>query len=211
MGAEHQDTLVSQGNLAQLLVRTGRLTEAEALMQKQLQLSRAELGDRHPHTLVSVSNLAGLLREQGRLYAAPHSNDLVETRRRRPSSCPHVTIACRRRASHGSCARLIRTADPHREESLPLLREEVALSTDTLGEGHRDTRAALHGLACCLEKLGHLEEALELCRTLHGATHPRTLRVIAGLAADLDGQGRAEDATKLRNELLAAISMKQSV
>ena len=67
LGAEHQDTIVSFGNLAQLLVQTGRLTEAERLMKKHLQLSRDELGGRHPHTLVSISNLAGLLRGQGRL------------------------------------------------------------------------------------------------------------------------------------------------
>ena len=82
------------------------------------------------------------------------------------------------------------------------------MASETLGEGHADTRAALHGLACCLEKLGRLEEALQLCRSLHGASHPRTLRVIAGLAREFEGQGRAEDAAELRNELLAAVGMK---
>ena len=69
-GNEHEDTLQSADNLAQMLQSEGELTEAEALYRDTWQRRKGNLGDKHPDALSSASHLAGLYQVQGRFDAA---------------------------------------------------------------------------------------------------------------------------------------------
>lgn len=53
------------GNLGALLVRTGRLVEAAAILEETLESKRKSYGDRHPTTLVTVDSLATVLNQTG--------------------------------------------------------------------------------------------------------------------------------------------------
>ena len=67
LGEDHPDTLITVNDLGILLMKQGKLDEAEPLYWEALEASRATLGDRHPHTLVSISNMTLLLKAQGKL------------------------------------------------------------------------------------------------------------------------------------------------
>ncbi len=51
LGEEHPDTLMSANNLAALLFRRAKYTEAEQMLQSMLDASRRLLGNAHPQTL----------------------------------------------------------------------------------------------------------------------------------------------------------------
>ena len=65
LGDDHEDTLGSINNLADLLQDEGRLDEAQPLLEEALAGRRAALGDAHPDTLGSINNLGALLKTQG--------------------------------------------------------------------------------------------------------------------------------------------------
>ena len=59
-------------NLALLLCRQGKYTEAKAIQQQTLQLQKTVLGKDHPDTLMSMNNLASIQRPRrcsSRLYS----------------------------------------------------------------------------------------------------------------------------------------------
>eukprot|EP00964_Phaeocystis_antarctica_P139927 scaffold104718_cov51-Phaeocystis_antarctica.AAC.1 len=70
LGDRHADTLVSIGNMGQLLKDMGKMEEARPLLEEALQASRETLGDRDPDTLMSIGNMADLLRANGALVEA---------------------------------------------------------------------------------------------------------------------------------------------
>ena len=66
LGPTHPSTLMSIGNLSQLLQAQGRLGEAEVLAREALAGMRSALGEAHPHTLAEYKGLLGLLTAQGK-------------------------------------------------------------------------------------------------------------------------------------------------
>ena len=69
LGDRHQETLTSVLNVAELLADQGRLEEASALFEEELQACREMLGDGHQGTLSSIQNLADLRQEQARIMS----------------------------------------------------------------------------------------------------------------------------------------------
>ena len=70
LGDRHRSTLISIGNMGQLLQAMGKLEEAMPLYEEALQGKRETLGDRHPSTLTSISNMGDLLKNMGKLEEA---------------------------------------------------------------------------------------------------------------------------------------------
>ncbi|KAF8799504.1 hypothetical protein BYT27DRAFT_7120329 [Phlegmacium glaucopus] len=66
LGAEHPDTLMSMGNLANTYCDQGRWSEAEQLVVQVMDMRKKVLGADHPHTLRSMQNLAYIYHNQGR-------------------------------------------------------------------------------------------------------------------------------------------------
>ena len=62
LGAEHPDTLATEGNLAVSLRGQGKYAEAEALGREVLGVRKRVLGAEHPDTLRTESNLARFTR-----------------------------------------------------------------------------------------------------------------------------------------------------
>ena len=54
-------------NLAQLLQATNRMREAEPLMQRALEISKASYGEAHPTVAINLNNLAQLLKATNRM------------------------------------------------------------------------------------------------------------------------------------------------
>jgi tetratricopeptide (TPR) repeat protein len=53
-------------NLAGLYVHTGRYSEAEAMLEKVLEIDRHVLGEEHPDYAMDLKSLANLYRKTGR-------------------------------------------------------------------------------------------------------------------------------------------------
>ena len=70
LGPNHQNTIGTVNNLANVLNKQGRLEEAQKLYERVLSGQERVLGLNHEHTLNTVNNLATILFEQGRLEEA---------------------------------------------------------------------------------------------------------------------------------------------
>ena len=70
LGPDHPDTALSLNNLAALYRAQGKLTEAEPLYRRALEICERVLGPDHPDTALSLNNLAALYRAQGKLTEA---------------------------------------------------------------------------------------------------------------------------------------------
>jgi hypothetical protein len=67
-GAEHPSVAIRLNNLARLLLETDRLTEAEPLSRRHLQIFAEfcrRTGHEHPHFRAALSNYSGLLSAMG--------------------------------------------------------------------------------------------------------------------------------------------------
>ncbi len=66
LGEEHQKTLVTMSNLAELYVSTGRHDDAESLYDRAIEIKKRTLGEQHLSSLSTMSSLALLYISQGR-------------------------------------------------------------------------------------------------------------------------------------------------
>ena len=108
LGSDHSDTLASRNNLAVAYQDAGRLDEAIALFEQNLDDRTRILGPHHPDTLTSRNNLAYAYRDAGRLdeAIALHGQTLEDRTRilgphphpgTPPPQHPHLTQQPRRR------------------------------------------------------------------------------------------------------------------
>ena len=83
LGSDHSDTLASRNNLAVAYQDAGRLDEAIALFEQNLDDRTRILGPHHPDTLTSRNNLAYAYRDAGRLDEAItlHEQNLEDSTR----------------------------------------------------------------------------------------------------------------------------------
>jgi tetratricopeptide (TPR) repeat protein len=65
LGPDHNENLVTTGNLANVYMMQERYDEAETLLARNMETQRHLLGERHPDTLRSTFNLACLAALQG--------------------------------------------------------------------------------------------------------------------------------------------------
>jgi len=66
LGREHPNTLDSMSNLARVLGRQGKYSEAGQMHWQTLKLREMVLGREHPNTFDSMNALANVLNNQGR-------------------------------------------------------------------------------------------------------------------------------------------------
>ena len=68
---EHHPTVARDlNNLALLLKDTNRMGEAEPLMRRALEISKASFGEHHPTVAIGLNNLAQLLKDTNRMGEA---------------------------------------------------------------------------------------------------------------------------------------------
>ena len=80
LGNEHPDVATSLDDLAGVLLKQGRHTEAETVYRECVAMRRKLLGNEHPDVADPLGSLAGMLRDTGRLVEAVSAarRDLID-------------------------------------------------------------------------------------------------------------------------------------
>jgi len=193
------------GNLAALLVRTGRMVEATPILEETLTIKRSKYGDRHPTTLSTISTLALVLSrsgfaERGLLLAHEAYDVRMEVL---GEGDPRTMNSLLNLASAYARIDLF-------DEALPLLREGINRAQDRLSPEHPLTLNFRNTYAKALLDSDHFEEAEQEARAIINemdstdlSTSPnRSLLAISILSSSLSKQGRNEEALTLVSESL---------
>jgi len=183
----------------------GRHAEAEAQVQRSLELRRARFGDEHPEVAHSL-NLLGLLdRDRGRFESAEQWLRQGLAMRRRLLGDDHPDVGF----SLNNLGLLMQDAG-RLDEARQLLFETLQLRRRLYGDEHADTAMAQFRLAECLRLQGEMPPAEQLHRaalatrrTLLHAEHPDIDASLEALGSLLVAAGRAREAEPLLRECLA--------
>jgi serine/threonine protein kinase len=190
-GADHPSTVTARGNLAIVLLRSGKLEEAESELRAVYADHVANRGADNPVTLAVLNNLAGALREQGEFEeAAQHFRTVYEGRVKyfgighaQSRQAMRYLVTCLRQQADSEAA----------FDALIAHTEAIAQAT-----GVPAVRSAFApDLAVLASQVGEFELALSLTQDLRAqpdlpASARATLRFVAGDA--LEGLGRYDEA-----------------
>lgn len=153
-GGDPDDLGGARTNLALLFQDQGRLDEASALLQAELDSMRRRLGDDHPETLDAMLNLASLHVQANSLEAAERlQRECLERRRATLGAEDRKTL--RAMGALAAILRLNGRADECRE----LLRDALASQRRTLGNAHPETIESIVSLGEVLVEQGDRAEA----------------------------------------------------
>jgi tetratricopeptide (TPR) repeat protein/tRNA A-37 threonylcarbamoyl transferase component Bud32 len=94
VGPQHHFTLLTQADLAGVLLETGRLDEAEHLFLDTLAAQKKLLGELNPATLTTTSELAALYHRRGSLDSAASLRHQVLEGRRKVLGAEHPFTLC---------------------------------------------------------------------------------------------------------------------
>ena len=194
LGLEHQDTLASMSNLANVLQEQGQWQEAEQMYREVLEVQRRVLGLEHPNTLASMNNLAIVLQEQGRWKEAEQMHREVPELRRRVLGLEHQDTL----ASMSNLANVLQEQGQW-QEAEQMYREVLEVQRRVLGLEHPNTLASMNNLAIVLQEQGRWKEAEqmhrevpELRRRVLGLEHQDTLASMNAPAALFEETWKAE-------------------
>ena len=204
LGPDHPDALASRNNLAGAYQDAGRLDEAIALYQQNLNDCTRVLGPHHPDTLTSRNNLAGAYQDAGRL------DEAIALYQQNLNDCtrvlgPHHSHTL---TSRNNLAETYRAAG-RLYDAITLHEQTLEDRTRVLGPHHPDTLASRNNLALTYQDANRLDDAITLheqdfndsTRTL-GPHHPHTLASRNNLACAYQAAGRLDDAIPLSQENL---------
>jgi len=191
-------------NMAQLLKDTNRLTEAEPLMRRALEIDEKNFGGNHPIVAVQLNNLAILLQETNRLgEAEPLMRRALEIDKKGLGS-DHPNVAIRL----NNLAMLLKDTD-RLEEAEPLMRHALEITEKSLGYSHPNMATSLNNLAQLLQDTNRLEEAeplmrhaLEIAEKIFGPDHPSVAIQLNNLAGFLKHTNRPDEAEPLMRRAL---------
>ena len=201
---DHPSTLASRHNLAGAYRAAGRLDEAIALHEQNLEDSTHILGPHHPDTLASRNNLAGAYQDAGRLDEAItlYEQTLEDSTHIRGPHHPDTLTSCNNLAgAYQDAGRL--------DEAITLYEQTLEDSTHIRGPHHPDTLTSCNNLAGAYQDAGRLDEAIALHgqnltdRTrILGPHHPDTLTSCNNLAGAYQDAGRLDEAITLYEQTL---------
>jgi serine/threonine protein kinase/tetratricopeptide (TPR) repeat protein len=204
LGEEHPDTLISISHLAMLRDSQDRLSEAEALNRKAIEISCRLHGDEHDQTLTCMNNLALVLQHAGE-FAETESllQKVLDIRRIKQGEEHPKTLG-----SMNNLALFLATYG-NQAEAETLARKAMDLHTRIMGEQHPDTLACMNNLALLLKRKGRVADAellyrkvLDIGRRVLPDAHPDTLTSMTNLAELLRSRGKLDEAESLAREAL---------
>lgn len=194
-----------RGELARVLMGTGRQDEAFALWSASREELTSAIGPDAEYTLVMTHNLCMAMRHAGLLPEAEElAADLVERRRRVLGPDNPQTLA-----AMDLLGGLI-MAQGREREAVDHLRAVLDGRSRVLGEHHISTLLTMGNLGATLIRLGELDEAETLTRRAleahtvkFGREHTKTLILLSNLAYLLEERGRRDEAVDLYREIIA--------
>ena len=199
LGPDHPGTLASHSNLAYAYQDAGRLDDAIALYEQNLEDRTRILGPHHPHTLTSRNNLAGAYWHAGRLdEAIPLLEQTLKDFENLlgPNHPDTLTTQANLASAYQAAGRL--------DEAIALFEQNLEDRTRVLGPDHPSTLASRNNLAGAYWHAGRLDEAIPLLeQTLKdrthilGPDHPNTLTTRNNLAGAYQDAGRLDKAIPL--------------
>ncbi len=197
------DVLASaKNNMAALLASTGRLEEAELMLQETLALRRKVHSDLHPQTAQALSNLGAVLGMQGKYdEAEPHLREsLASFREVLPAGHPSLVEAL------NNLGKLLRRMGKT-VEAEPLVREALEIQQSTAGPGHPQVGILYATLAELLQAQKRYDEAedsirkaVAISKAAYSGPHVSTGNALIRQGMLTMDQGMPEDAEPLYRE-----------
>ena len=160
LGPDHPSTLASRNSLAVAYQDAGRIDEAIALHEQNLEDRTRILGPHHPDTLITRNNLAGAYRDAGRIdeAIALHEQTLEDSTRILGPHHPDTLI------SRNNLANTYRdTGRP--DEAITLYERNFGDCIRILGPDHPHTLTSRNNLADAYRAAGRADEAEVLFET----------------------------------------------
>jgi tetratricopeptide (TPR) repeat protein len=183
-------------DLAQLLQATNRLSEAEPLMRRVVEIFENSPGEDHPNVATALNNLAQLLYATNRLSEAePLMRRTLEIDER-SFGLEHPNVATRL-----NNLALLLQATNRLVEAEPLMRRALAIDERSFGPEHPEVATDLSNLAGLLHSTSRLAEAERLTRRAlaidersFGPEHPSVAADLNNLAQLLKAKNRLAEA-----------------
>ena len=202
LGADHEQTLRLQAQLAGVLLHQGRFTEALELGTLVLGRQRDVLGPDHPDTLMTASGLAGCYRGLGEYQLALTSDQRTyasrkeqhgEEDRRTLAAANNLAVSLRLTGDYSAARRI---------DQETLRRRRIVLYSD-----HPNALHSAFTLAEDMRAEGDFRESAELLhetwnrfRAVLGDDALQTLRCANGLAISLRKSGALDEAMRLARD-----------
>lgn len=213
LGGEHEDTLMSMGDLAALRYEQGRYDEAQNLLETTLERRRQLLGEEDPATLGTMTDLGWLLvRAQQYDEAEALLSQALEAQRRLLGSDHPDTLESMNDLGllyYYGCLDSARYGHDYYARSEQLLREVLEVQRARLGDDHPWTLCGMNNLSLPLAAQGKFDEAeewlrhsLETRQRLLGPRHALTLGTQGNLAELYRNWGRNAESEPLYRDVL---------
>jgi len=210
LGQEHNNTLTSMGDLAELYRLQGKLDQAESLYEKLLEISPRVLGAEHPHTLVFMNNFALVCHQKGRHEQAEELYlKTLEIRKQQLGEEHPNTLACMNNLG----GLYYDMGQYQKAETIQL--ETLEIHKRVLGREHPDTLMLMSNIAALYMAQGKYEKAKSLFLTIlpiqkrvMGAEHPGTMTTTNNLAHVYRYQKRHDQAEPLYEQVLEVNTRK---
>ena len=190
--------------LASVLTVQGRWQQAECILRKLLQLTRAKQNRLYHHsTITCMDNLANALQYQGKWQEAEEMRRKVLEAELRKLGEEHQHNLARM-----NNLAIVLEEQGKWPEAEDLHRKVLDTLRRTLGEDHPDTSGSMNNLANVLYEQGKWQEAEDLHRKVLegiGEDHPDTLFSMNNLANVLQEQGKWQEAEDLHRRVLEGI------
>ncbi len=197
------------GNLAQLLMATNRLAEAEPLMRRALEIDEASYGKDHPNVARDLNNLALLLKDTNRLAEAEPLMRRAWEIDEASYGKDHPMVAIR---LNNLVALLYATN--RLAEAEPLMRRVVGIFEISWGKHHPKLATSLNNLAQLLHATKRFAEAEPLMRRALaineaglGTEHPSYALSLWSIAALLQATNRLAEAEPLMRRALDILTV----
>ena len=180
----------ASNNLGLLLKDTNRIGEAEPLMRRALEISKASFGEHHPALARDLNNLAQLLKDTNRIGEA-------EPLMRRALKIDEASFGKHHPAvarDFNNLAALLQATN-RIGEAEPLMRRALEISKASFGEHHPTVAICLNNLAQLLQDTNRIGEAEPLMRRALGINEASFGEHHPAVATDLNNLGLLLKAT----------------
>ncbi len=204
MGAQKEETLKSESDLAWTLDHEGKYPEAEKLEREVLAAEQHTMGAADPQTIRTMNNLGWTLHQGGhRAEAEKVERESSVAARKAFGERSSLTIAAEANLA------VILSSEEKYAEAEKLQREMLETYRNVYGADQPETLQVMDNLATTLsheQKFADAEklerETLEAERRVLGPEHPYTAETIDNLAYTLQQEGHFAEAEKLQRESL---------